>query len=55
MNFFRDRFGDFDLHQWAYGVGMPHDAVQRALWDNAQPAEFLASACSCPRGQNRAA
>jgi hypothetical protein len=25
MNFFRDQFGDFDLHQWAYCAGMPHD------------------------------
>ena len=36
MNFFRDRFGDVDLHQWAYGGGIPHDSLQRALWDNAQ-------------------
>src|SRR5262249_40933921 len=39
-NFFRDRFGDFDLHQWAYGDGIPHDGLQRALWDNARPVEF---------------
>ena len=55
MNFFRDRFGDFDLHQWAYGVGTPHDALQRALWDNAQPAEFFGVRVLVPSETDRAA
>jgi hypothetical protein len=55
MNFFRDRFGDFDLHQWAYGVAIPHDALQRVLWDNAQPAQFLGVQVLVPSETDRAA
>jgi hypothetical protein len=55
MNFFRDRFGDFDLHRWAYGDGLPHEGLQRALWNNARPAEFFGIRVLVPSQTDRAA
>lgn len=55
VNFFRDRFGDIDLHQWAYGDGRPHAGLQRELWNRARPAEFLGVPVLVPSDTDRAA
>lgn len=55
VNFFRDRFGDVDLHQWAYGVRRPHAGLQRDLWHHARPAEFFGVPVFVPSETDRAA
>lgn len=55
MNFFRDRFGDVDLHQWAFGHREPCRALQEDLWRHAQPAEFLGVPVLVPSAADRAA
>lgn len=55
VNFFRDRFGDVDLHQWAYGDGRFHAVLDRALWEQARPAEFFGVPVFIPSDTDRAA
>lgn len=55
MNFFRDRFGDLDLHQWAFGQYAPHQGLQNDLWRNAQPVTFFGVPVLVPSDADRAA
>jgi hypothetical protein len=54
MNFFRDRYGDIDLHQWAYGDLATHPSLHRDLWERAIPANFFGTPVSIPSETDRA-
>lgn len=56
MNFFGQRFGDIDLHQWAYGAQSPRQAALEAmLWQNARPAVFFGVPVRIPSPTDRLA
>lgn len=55
MNFFRDRYGDIDLHQWAYGDVLPIAPLQCDLWERATPATFFGVPVLIPSETDRAA
>ncbi|WP_114287435.1 nucleotidyltransferase family protein [Candidatus Halocynthiibacter alkanivorans] len=55
MNFFGGRFGDIDLHQWAYGFQTPMPELETALWDNAVQAEFFGVQVLVPAASDRIA
>jgi putative nucleotidyltransferase-like protein len=55
MNFFGGRFGDIDLHQWAYGFQTPMPDVEAALWDNAVQAGFFGVPVLVPAASDRIA
>jgi putative nucleotidyltransferase-like protein len=55
MNFFGGRFGDIDLHQWAYGFQTPMPGLEAALWGNAVQAEFFGVPVLVPAASDRIA
>lgn len=53
MNFFSGRFGDIDLHQWAFGVSEPIEEAEKLLWENAQPANYFGIDLLVPAASER--
>lgn len=55
MNFFHQRFGDIDLHQWAYGRSSPITKANVALWDESTLGDFFGSPVYVPSATDRLA
>lgn len=53
MNFFRNRFGDIDLHQWACGEARVHAGAEARLWAEARAAIFLGRPALVPSPTDR--
>ncbi|MDP2062839.1 MAG: nucleotidyltransferase family protein [Phaeovulum sp.] len=55
MNFYGERFGDIDLHQWGFGAAAPLPDAEAALWQNARSASFFGVPVQIPSPTDRLA
>jgi hypothetical protein len=55
MNFFGGRFGDIDLHQWAYGDAPVHPELEADLIAGAEPAVLMGVQVTIPSPTDRLA